>query len=385
MRVDVWSKNKSSGSSSDLQKQVQKLHESLAEGLQQQAPFTETPLNETQYLEQLSQQLFPDLDEAQRERLQEELNGLGPLKSLLNDPNITEILINSPSDIAFERHGQLFIHQDGFGSPQSYENFLHRISNLTGVHVSLEKPQATGLLGDIRVQMIGTALTQNFTALSLRRPHPQPWNFERLLGMEWCGEEEIQILKRILKEKQNFIVVGSTGSGKTSVLNAFLTEVDSNERVITLEDVRELRKPNTCSLQLFSRPEPQGVLQPVLLSDLVRFSLRLRPDRLVLGEVRGSEAKDLLMALSTGHRGCFGSLHADDPQQALLRLEMLIQQGAPQWSLESVRRLLQLGLDYIVCVRKLSSGERRLAGVYKITSHERHGFLLDALFELHTQ
>jgi pilus assembly protein CpaF len=175
-------------------------------------------------------------------------------------------------------------------------------------------------------------------------------------------------------------LIGPTGSGKTAVLNACLAEISKDERVVILEDTDELRCANPLSTKLLSRWDSQKILSEVTLSDLVRLSLRLRPDRLVMGEVRGPEAKDLLMALSTGHRGSLATLHAETAQQALLRLEMLIQLGAPQWSLQAVRQLIHLSLDVIV-VLKMEGRRRRLHGMWRLSSLETFGFTLEPIAE----
>jgi len=130
-------------------------------------------------------------------------------------------------------------------------------------------------------------------------------------------------------------------------------------------------------MRLVTREDPQGVLPPVDQMQLVRRTLRLRPDRIVMGEVRGAEAKDFLMALATGHGGSFGTLHAQDASQALLRLEMLIQMGAPQWGLQAIRRLIQLSLDYVIVAEKNKAGNRHLKGIYRLCSLEDNGFLLE--------
>ncbi len=135
-------------------------------------------------------------------------------------------------------------------------------------------------------------------------------------------------------------------------------------------------------MKLLTREDPQKVHAPITQSDLVRRTLRLRPDRIIMGEIRGEEAKDFLMSLSTGHRGSFGTLHAQSPHQALLRLEMLIQLGAPQWSLQAIRRLIQLSLEFILITEKTSTGARKFAGLYRLSSLEDHGFLVEAVTDL---
>ena len=183
----------------------------------------------------------------------------------------------------------------------------------------------------------------------------------------------------LVEQKRNFLVVGTTGTGKTSILNACLKSLGSNERTVIIEDSRELTLSNSASLRLLTRDDPQKILPPIDQGDLVRHALRLRPDRLVIGEIRGPEAKDLLMALSTGHSGSFSTLHAATAAQALIRLEMLIQLGAPHWNLQAIRRLIFMSLQAIAVVGRGQNGARQLQGIFILSSLEETGFLLERL------
>jgi pilus assembly protein CpaF len=188
---------------------------------------------------------------------------------------------------------------------------------------------------------------------------------------------EIEFLSQLVMNKDNLLIIGPASSGKTSVLKALLNECPKNERLIILEDSKELDPPSEASTQLLTRFDARGVLPHLSLSELVRQSLRMRPDRLVVGEVRGNEAKELLLALATGHRGSFGTLHASDPWQALIRLEMLIQMGAPQWSLSAIRKLILLSLNYIIVCTRDREGQRKLSGIYKLISVEDSGVIIE--------
>jgi pilus assembly protein CpaF len=359
-----------------LNSQMKKINNSISEKWNATPIFNEHEFNYEQDFHKLIHNLDENLSTNEKNRIFSEVEGLGPIQTLVLDEEISEIIINGPDEIIFEKQGQLYRHEDSFLNLHSFESFIHRISKAINNHVSLEKPFATGRFLNLRVQIVGSCLTQTFTALSFRRPQKQVLNLAK-----WASEEEVNFIKKIIEENKNFLIIGSTGSGKTTLLNSILNELaPTNVRSLLLEDVPELVKPNTASLNLYTREALGESIPAVTLGDLVRTSLRLRPDRIVMGEVRGGEAKDLLMALSTGHRGSFGSLHADHPQQALLRLEMLIQQGAPQWNLESIRRLISLSLDYLIAVEKDKSGKRKLSGIYKISSQESSGFLLDKVF-----
>lgn len=332
----------------------------------------------SQKMEKIIQSTLQQVPDCERERVLAELNSWGPLEKLRNDETITEILINGADSIWIERGGKLTRHPDIFFSDISFRNFLDRICHQAGVHATAEHPSADGRLAEFRLSLVGTELTQRAPHLTLRRHPKNPWNFQKLMEQGWADASKVASLRQILRDRKNFLIVGSTGAGKTSVLNSFLQELPPEERLVVIEDTSEIHLPNEASLKLLTREDPQDVLPPVDQTQLVKRSLRLRPDRLVMGEVRGGEAKDFLMALATGHSGSCGTLHAQDAHQALLRLEMLIQMGAPQWSLEAIRRLIQLSLDYIVVVEK-AEGKRRLKGIYRLTSLESSGFLLEPL------
>ncbi|MDG0815451.1 CpaF family protein [Bdellovibrio svalbardensis] len=306
-----------------------------------------------------------------------EFESWGPLDSLLADENITEILINGPSHIWFEKEGRLFPHEDSFFSELSFRNCLERICQQAKTHISVEHPCADGQFLEFRLSLIGTDLTKSAPHLALRRHPKNPWTFAKLADKGWCDPQWLPFFQKLVDQRKSFLVVGSTGSGKTSVLNSFLNLLPSNERVVVIEDTPEIALPNTACMKLLTREDPHGLLPTVDQTQLVKRALRLRPDRIAMGEVRGAEAKDFLMALATGHSGSFGTLHAQDASQALIRLEMLIQMGAPQWSLSAIRRLIQLSLDYVVVTERVASGERKFKGAYRLCSLEDQGFLIE--------
>jgi pilus assembly protein CpaF len=335
----------------------------------------------SQEMKQLLNQRLENLPEEIRLRAIDEFEGFGPLAPLMTNPDITEILINGPQDIWFEQAGRLHRSHDEFISELTYQNFLDRLNLLTGLQISVEKPVAHGDYQNFRIHWVSRFLTKTTDALSFRRHPENPWTLEKLAEQGWSTAPGFRLLKQILAERKNFLVIGETGSGKTSVLNACLQALPQEERVVLLEDTKELCLPNSASLRLLSRTALSDVIGEITLTELVRNSLRLRPDRIVVGEVRGAEAKDLLLALSTGHGGSFGTLHAGHPQQALLRLEMLIQMGAPQWQSEIVRKLIGQSLQMIIMVGKNREGKRRLKSIHQLTSVEETGILLETIFQ----
>jgi pilus assembly protein CpaF len=318
-----------------------------------------------------------NLADTKAQRLREEFDGWGPLAGLFKLQNITEILINSPTEIWFECGGRLQKSDDRFFSLGSHQRIVDRLAQEAGAFATIEHPSANGRWRDFRVHLIRPPLTKGHSVVSLRRHPENPWTLESLRETAWCTKDEADFLRTMVRSQKNFLVIGATGSGKTSVVNALLREISPNERAIIVEDTDEIALPPGPSTKILTRSQTAGGLAAVDQGELVRQSLRMRPDRLVMGEVRGDEAKDFLMALSTGHAGSFGTLHAEDPAQALLRLEMLVQMGAPHWSLTAIRKLIRFGIQQIVVTGKNKNGERRLMGIHRLVSLEDTGFLLE--------
>ncbi len=312
-------------------------------------------------------------------RILDEYFGFGPLKNLFEDESVSEIMINGQNHIFFERSGKIQKLKDCFLSPLTFRHFVERLGKLSNTQVSIDIPFVDGYFEDFRVHIAIPPATQKEVAVTIRR-HPKcPWTLKLLEEKLWAPQASIELIRKIISERRNFLVIGPTGSGKTSVLNACLGELPMNERAILIEDTSELKIPNEISAKLITRYDPQKRLKDFDQSDLLKQALRMRPDRLILGEIRGGEAKDLLMAFATGHSGCMGTMHAETARQALLRLEMLIQLGASQWNIQAVRTLILLSLSVVIVVKRTHEGERRLDGIFQVTSLEETGFLLEQL------
>lgn len=313
-----------------------------------------------------------------RGRLHDEFFGHGPLTPLIEDPRVCEIIVNGEDDLLYERDGRFSKIEDSFLSPVTYKKFIERLSAEANLNVDLSKPFADGRWRDFRAHLTCSPLCHCTFHLSLRRSFQSPWTLERLQDSGWAKPHEIETIRKLVLSKKNMLFIGPTGSGKTSVLGACLQLLPTSERTIIIEDTDELPRPNSASTKLLTRPSTAQLLE-VTLNDLVRQSLRMRPERLIVGEVRGTEAKDLLLALSTGHKGSLGTLHASDPREALLRLEMLVQLGAPQWQLSAIRQLIRLSVDSLI-VSGIRDGHRCLEGIYNVAALESVGFLLDTVY-----
>jgi pilus assembly protein CpaF len=328
-------------------------------------------------LETVLKGLVASRPEGIRARLESEFFAEGPLHALTEDREVSEIIINGQNEIWFERGGRMARWEDCFLSHVTFKNFIDRISRESSLHVDLGQPFADGRWRQFRVHLACAPIVHCTYHLTLRRAHEVAWTLSSLAEAHWAPEEKICILRRLLAQRENLLFIGPTGSGKTSVLGACLRELPKEERVVIIEDTDELPRPNAASTKLLTRPGSTQ-FDEVNIMYLVRQSLRMRPQRLAVGEVRGAEAKDLLLALATGHSGSLGTLHASDPRQALLRLEMLVQLGAPQWQTEAVRQLIQLSVNGLV-VCGLKDGHRYLQGIYRVAALESVGFLLEPL------
>lgn len=310
-----------------------------------------------------------------QERLKEEYFANGPLDPLLQNPDISEIILQGPEQIWFEYQGELKLYHDSFLSELTFENFVHRLSEEAHILVNLNTPCGDGFWQHHRVHIIKPPLSKQ-PQISLRKHPRESWTLAKLAELNWAPPTTIKAIRQWLKEEKNFLIIGPTGSGKTSVLNACLQELSPQERVVCMEDTDELAPRAGASCKLHTRFDTHNLLKDFNLADLVKQSLRMRPSRLVVGEVRGPEAKDLLLALATGHRGSLGTLHASDPRQALIRLEMLVQLGAGQWDHQAIRQLIKLSVDGLLVVGK-SGSKRKCEGLYQIASLENFGFLVD--------
>lgn len=333
-------------------------------------------LKEKSLLVSLDENLH-EVNAAVRERILNELNGFGPITALLADESVTEILINQFDQIYFERFGRLQHSEDHFFDLNSYKDFIEKLCNFCQTYINSEKPFIEVQLNNLRITVLFPDICRGEFIVSIRKQPFTRWTFDRLATQEWAKPEEIATIKKLITQKKNFLIVGGTGSGKTSLLQACINEMNS-DRLVIIEDTQELQPVFSQNTSLLTRIDPTKKLIDITMNELIKKALRLRPDRICVGEIRGEEATALLMALATGHDGSFGSLHARTAHEALLRLEMLIQMGAPQWSLQSIRRLIGLTVQNILVVKK-HNGKRCLKGIYELGSVEEHGITLQQL------
>jgi pilus assembly protein CpaF len=315
-----------------------------------------------------------------QQRIRAEFNGWGPLESLIHNEQISEIIILSHENIFYELKGQMTQLEDRFLNNINYVKFIERLIEWAHLEINQLTPFCDGFLNSLRIHLVSPSVTKDSYQLCLRKHRENKWNLEELQEMGSMSPSELEKIKFYILQKKNILIIGNTGSGKTSLLSACLKLADPLERIVILEDTSEIEIPNKISTKLLTRKSQN--LPEINLHDLMKQSLRMRPDRIILGEVRGDEAKDLILALSSGHRGCLCSLHAESPQQALKRLETLVQLGAPQWNVKTVRDLIFDSIDVIISLNRLSTGERKIEGIYELSSLEESGILVENIKEI---
>ncbi|WP_282571255.1 CpaF family protein [Methylonatrum kenyense] len=301
------------------------------------------------------------------EEVVDELVGYGPLQQLLADPRITEILVNGAKRIFIEREGRLRETDLEFVDDNHVLRVMQRILAPIGRRLDEEQPMVDARLPDgSRVNAIIPPLALDGPCVSIRKFSHDLMQAEDLLQNGTLDTALLSLLETSVRERCNILISGGTGTGKTTLLNMISSQIDDAERVVTIEDAAELRLKNHHVVRLETRPpnvEGRGMIKA---RDLVRNALRMRPDRILVGEVRSDEVLDLLQAMNTGHDGSMSSLHANTAQDALLRLEMLVGLAGHQTPEETLRRMIAMALDLVVHVTRLRSGRRLVSEVLEV-------------------
>ncbi|MFL6733904.1 MAG: CpaF family protein [Sphingomicrobium sp.] len=313
--------------------------------------------------------------------LVDELLGLGPLEELLADPAVSDIMVNGPEQTFVERKGKLELAQIQFRDEEHLFQIAQRIVNKVGRRVDQTSPLADARLQDgSRVNVIIPPLSLRGTAISIRKFSEKPITLDMMKGFGSMSDKMATVLKIAGASRMNVIISGGTGSGKTTMLNALSKMIDPGERVITIEDAAELRLQQPHWLPLETRPanlEGQGA---ITIRDLVINALRMRPDRIILGEIRGSECFDLLAAMNTGHDGSMATLHSNSPRECLARMENMVMMGDIKIPKEAISRQIADSVDLIVQVKRLRDGSRRTTNITEVIGMEGDVIVTQELF-----
>ncbi len=314
--------------------------------------------------------------------LVDELLGFGPLEELLNDPDVSDIMINGPDQTYIEKKGKLTLSGVVFRDEEHLFQIAQRIVNQVGRRVDQTTPLADARLKDgSRVNVIVPPLSLRGTAISIRKFSAKPITLDMLRDWNAMSNKMCTALKIAGACRFNIVISGGTGSGKTTMLNALSKMIDPTERVLTIEDAAELRLQQPHWLPLETRPpnlEGQGA---ITIGDLVKNALRMRPDRIILGEIRGQECFDLLAAMNTGHDGSMCTLHANSPRECLGRMENMILMGDIKIPKEAISRQIADSVDLIVQIKRLRDGSRRVTSVTEVIGMEGEVIVTQELFK----
>lgn len=305
------------------------------------------------------------LDSAQMQevlqRLLDDILGLGPLEGLMRDEEVTEIMVNGPHRVYVERNGTLLLSPVTLRGEEEVYRIIDRIIGPLGLHVDEASPYVDARLPDgSRVNVILPPLSLLGPVITIRKFRSRPFTLGELVEGGSLGSREADFLSSAVREKRNLLISGGAGCGKTTLLNALSACIHPSERIITLEDAAELRLQQPHVVPLETRPPNLEGKGEVTLRDLLRNALRMRPDRIIIGEVRGPEALDLLQALNTGHRGSMSTIHANSPLDALSRLETMALTAGVGLPATALRRQIERAVDVVVHMERDPWGSRRV-------------------------
>ncbi len=321
----------------------------------------------------------------ERDRLvsevQHELFGLGPLEPLLADPTISDILVNSYANIYIERRGKLQKTGITFKDNEHLMRVIERIVSTVGRRIDEAQPMVDARLADgSRVNAIIPPLAIDGPVLSIRRFGADPLKMHNLIENGALTKEIAILFEMCVRARLNIIISGGTGAGKTTLLNALSAYIPADERIVTIEDSAELQLQQPHIVRLETRPPNIEARGEVSQRDLVRNALRMRPDRIVIGEVRGGEAIDMLQAMNTGHDGSLTTIHANTTRDALARLETMIQMTGMRLSDRAMRQQISSAVDLVIQVARLTDGTRRITSISEITGMEGDTTAMQELF-----
>jgi pilus assembly protein CpaF len=295
------------------------------------------------------------------------LQFLAPIRPFLDDASVSEIMINGPNQIFIERRGRLELTQVSFESREALEAAMRNCAQYVGKHVDANRPILEGRLPDgSRIEAVFPPVAPDGPSVSIWRFFKETLTVKRLIGFGALTDDAASALEALVAAKMNVLVAGGTGSGKTSMLNALSSYIPEAERVVVIEDSRELQLQRVHVVQMESRPpDPKG-RYAVSIRDLFRASLRMRPDRIVVGEIRGGEALDLIQAMTSGHGGCLSTLHATYPKDTLSRLETMAMMSDLDMPLQALRIQLASAVNIIVQVGRLQDGSRKVTHITEV-------------------
>src|SRR5436190_2452771 len=340
--------------------------------------------------DQLAQETGISRDDRQRISLEiaDEILGHGPLERLLADDSVTEIMVNGPHEIWIERAGQLYETSVRFTDESHLRRIINKMVAQVGRRIDENSPMVDARLPDgSRVNAIIPPLSLSGPLVTIRKFSKRRLNLDDMIKMGTLSAETVEFLQRCIRAQLNMLISGGTGSGKTTLLNALSTAIPDAERIVTIEDAAELRLNQKHVLRLEARPKNLDGDGEIPIRELVRNSLRMRPDRIIVGEVRGAEALDMLQAMNTGHDGSLSTVHANSPRDALSRIETMVLMAGIDLPVRAIREQVSSALDAVIHLERLEDGSRRVpasTGVQRmdadvVTMQELFKFQIDEI------
>ncbi|HET7061328.1 MAG TPA: CpaF family protein [Nitrosospira sp.] len=325
------------------------------------------------------------INEAERQcvvrDIQNEVLGLGPLEPLLADSSISDILVNTHRQVYVERRGQLQLTDTHFASEAHLRKIIDRIVSRVGRRVDESSPMVDARLPDgSRVNAIVPPLAIDGSLLSIRRFSVKPLKMEDLISYKSLTPEMAEIIGGLVKAKCSILISGGTGSGKTTLLNIMSGYIPSTERIITIEDAAELQLQQPHVVRLETRPPNVEGKGEISQRALVRNSLRMRPDRVIIGEVRGAEALDMLQAMNTGHEGSMATVHANTARDALARVENMVNMAGLNLPIKAVRQQITSAIWVVIQALRLTDGKRKVTSIQEITGMEGDIITMQEIF-----
>jgi len=325
------------------------------------------------------------LNRNERERLIDEVLdetfGLGPLEVLLKDPSISDILINGPKHVYVERRGKIEKTSVAFRDNDHLLQIIDRIISRVGRRVDETCPMVDARMADgSRFNAIIPPLALDGACVSIRRFGANPLKLEDLLNFKAFTPEMVMLLEGAIKARLNVIISGGTGSGKTTLLNTLSSFIPNTDRIVTIEDAAELQLQQDHVVRLETRPPNIEGKGAITATDLVRNALRMRPDRIIIGECRGAETLDMLQAMNTGHEGSMTTLHANTPRDAIARMETMIMMAGFELPLKALRTQIASAVDLIVQANRLQGGPRKITHITEVVGMEQDTIVMQDIY-----